>query len=234
MSGAMKADLLLGGSPAGSASGRVTVGLIDDHVAMREGLEVLLERRGCRVVASAGSAAEGAEACRRELPEVAVVDVNLPDESGQRLVSELLSADPKLGVVIYTGTEDPTILADALVSGARSVVLKPGSLSELVDAIRAVRRGEAYIDPRVAAVVEDPAAPEAVLTSREREVFDLLATGLNGEEIAKRLFISPETVRTHVRNAMSKLHARTKTEAVVQALEREEIRRQPRGKAGGK
>lgn len=204
-------------------NGVIDVVVVDDHVALRQGLEVLLERRGCRVVGSAGSASEGEEAVRAHQPDVAVIDIRLADESGLTLVRRLLSDMPDLKIVVYTGIEDAAILADALESGARGFVLKPGPLQELVDAIRDVRRGGRYVDPRLAELVQESGSEPAILTKRERQIFDLLAEGVTGEEIAKRLFVSPETVRTHVRNAMKKLHAHTRTEAVVRAWKRKEI-----------
>jgi len=204
-------------------NGLIDVVVVDDHVALRQGLEVLLERRGCRVVGSAGSASEGEEAVRTHQPDVAVIDIRLADESGLALVRRLLGDMPDLKVVVYTGIEDAAILADALESGARGFVLKPGPLQDLVDAIRDVRRGGRYVDPRLAELVQEAGSEPAILTKRERQIFDLLAEGVTGEEIARRLFVSPETVRTHVRNAMKKLHAHTRTEAVVQAWKRKEI-----------
>jgi DNA-binding NarL/FixJ family response regulator len=204
-------------------NGLIDVVVVDDHVALRQGLEVLLERRGCRVVGSAGSASEGEEAVRTYQPDVAVIDIRLADESGLALVRRLLGDMPDLKVVVYTGIEDAAILADALESGARGFVLKPGPLQDLVDAIRDVRRGGRYVDPRLAELVQEAGSEPAILTKRERQIFDLLAEGVTGEEIARRLFVSPETVRTHVRNAMKKLHAHTRTEAVVQAWKRKEI-----------
>ena len=126
--------------------------------------------------------------------------------------------------VIYTGLDDPDLLGAAFRSGARGLVAKPAGLSVLVDALREVWRGGRYFDPRFAQAATATADGAAkALSGREAEILTLLARGLTGEEIAQRLVLSPETVRTHVRNAMAKLEARTRTEAVVKALEREEI-----------
>lgn len=206
-----------------ATDGAVTVVIVDDHSALRQGLQVLLERRACRVLAAVGTAAEGEQAIAEHSPDVAVIDVGLPDEGGVRLTRRLLLADPGLRIVIYTGIEDAPTLAAALESGARGFVFKPSPLDTLLDAIRTVRRGKRYIDPRISALVDDESSELPRLSRREREVFDLLAEGLSGEQIAERLFLSPETVRTHIRNAMAKLEARTRAEAVLKAFQRHEI-----------
>ncbi len=105
------------------------------------------------------------------------------------------------------------------------MVAKPAGLDVLVDALREVWRGGRYFDRSFAVNGANGNGSEKTLSRREAEVLTLLAQGLTGEQIAKRLVLSPETVRTHIRNAMEKLDARTRTEAVVVALEREEIRR---------
>jgi len=201
----------------------LTVLLVDDHVALREGLEVLLERRGMQVAAAVDSALDAIEAVGEHEPDIAVVDLQLPDQSGIRLVQRIRIEHPGVKVLIYTGSEDRETLADALGTGAEGIVLKPAGLGPLVDALRAVARGDRHVDPAVAAILDVAEGEERLLTKREREVFALLAQGLSGEEIATQLVLSAETVRTHIRNGMGRLQARTRTEAVVQALERGEI-----------
>jgi DNA-binding NarL/FixJ family response regulator len=196
----------------------LSVLLIDDHVALREGLEVLLERRGVRVIASVGSAADALSWIRDCEPTVAVIDVQLPDESGLQLVGQIRQLRPRTKVLIYTGSVDSLTLSDALETGADGIVLKPAGLDELVDAFRSVARGERHIDPAVGRILGASVSAKHLLTKREREVFALLARGESGEEIAEGLFLSPETVRTHIRNAMGKLQAKTRTEAVVRAI----------------
>ena len=120
---------------------------------------------------------------------------------------------------------DAQTLRDALDTGAEAVVLKPGGLGALVDALRAVARGERHVDPAIAEILQTTGDAPRLLTKREREVFALLAQGQSGEEIASELSLWAETVRTHVRNAMAKLQARTRTEAVVRALATGEIER---------
>lgn len=198
--------------------------LVEQHEALRDGLAVLLERRGFSVLGCATTAASGAEVISERHPDVAVVGVDLPDERGTELVRRLNGQANGTKFVIYTGLDDPDLLGAAFRSGARGLVAKPAGLSVLVDALREVWRGGRYFDPRFAKSGSGNGDGQAkALSEREAEILAMLARGLTGEEIAQRLVLSPETVRTHVRNAMGKLEARTRTEAVVKALEREEI-----------
>ncbi len=155
--------------------------------------------------------------------DVAIVDLRLPDGSGVDLVEWILREHPAIRVLVYTGADDPGVLARALDTDAHGFVLKPGSLDELVSALRAVSHGEHVVDDRIPKLLEGEQPADRALSRREREVFRLLADGLSGEEIAARLYLSPETVRTHIRNGMAKLGARTRTQAVVAAISRGEI-----------
>ncbi len=202
----------------------LSVVLVDDHVALRQGLEVLLERKGVEVLAATGSANEALPLMRRCRPDVAIVDLDLPGESGTRLVERLRTRPFEAKVLIYTGSHDALTLADALETGAEGIVLKPSGLAPLVEALRAVHRGERYVGAEIREIIDLADGGDQLLTKRERDVFVLLAEGHSGEEVAVRLRLSAETVRTHVRNAMGKLQARTRTEAVVRAVAAGEIR----------
>ncbi|TMK55672.1 MAG: response regulator transcription factor [Actinobacteria bacterium] len=198
--------------------------LVEQHEALRDGLAVLLEQRGFSVLGCATTAASGEEVISKRHPDVAVVGVDLPDERGTELVRRLNGQMNGTKFVIYTGLSDPDLLGAAFRSGARGLVAKPAGLSVLVDALREVWRGGRFFDPSFAKPSNGHGNGAAkALSEREAEILAMLARGLTGEEIAQRLVLSPETVRTHVRNAMGKLEARTRTEAVVKALEREEI-----------
>jgi DNA-binding NarL/FixJ family response regulator len=206
------------------ASGSPSLVLVEHHEALRDGLAVLLERRGFTVVGCATSAARGEEVIAERKPDVVVVGVELPDERGTELVRRLTDRPPCPKFVIYTGLRDPDLLEAAYRSGARGLVAKQGGLSVLVDALREVWRGGRYFD-RSFAPKNGNGGTEKTLSPRESEILSLLADGLTGEQIAQRLVLSPETIRTHIRNAMEKLDARTRTEAVVKALRQEEIQR---------
>jgi len=199
--------------------------VVEDHLALRQGLELLLGRQGCVVVGSAGRAADAWTVIRERRPDVCLVDVNLPDESGVALARRLLADDPELGILLYTGAEDRETLGEALDCGAKGFAVKAAPPNELVDAIRLVARGGAYVDPRLKSMLIGASSGERthVLSDREREILELLSKGLTGEDAAAQLFLSPETVRTHVRNAMRKLDAHTRVHAIAIALQRGEI-----------
>ena len=194
--------------------------IVEDHDAVSKGLELVLGKAGIDVVGSARTEKEGYEVIERERPALAIVDLGLEQGSGVRLARRLSDAEWDVGVLIYTGLGDESLLRQALDSGARGFALKAGPANEVVAAARTVAAGGSYVDPRLNRVILGRAATEqiAVLSPREREVMALLAEGLNGPEIAGRLFISPATVRTHVENAMQKLEARTRVHAIAIAL----------------
>ncbi|HEU4706160.1 MAG TPA: response regulator transcription factor [Solirubrobacterales bacterium] len=207
------------------ASGSRSLVLVEHHEALRDGLAVLLERRGFDVLGCATTAASGEEVIREREPDLAVVGVDLPDERGTELVRRISGNGVGSKCVIYTGLKDPDLLEAAYRSGARGLVAKPAGISVLVDALREVWRGGRYFDPSFVRKAANGDGREKALSSRESEILAMLADGLTGEQIAKRLVLSPETVRTHIRNATEKLNARTRTEAVVKAIDRGEVER---------
>ena len=197
----------------------VTVVVADDHPAMLASIAGILARNGFEVV---GQAADGQQALAQieaTNPDLALVDVRMPRMSGIEVAREAAVVAPDTAIVVYTAYGDLAILSEALDAGVRGFVLKEAPLADLVRALERVVRGEAYIDPVLAgALVNGRADQVASLTQREREVLRMLADGHSNEEIGKRLHISPETVRTHVRKAMAKLDADTRTQAVAIAL----------------
>lgn len=203
----------------------ITVVLVEDHVALRKGIELLLSRRGCVIAGAADDAGAGYEIIRAKRPDVAIVDLGLAGESGTKLASRLLEETPEQGILVYTGVEDFDVISGALACGARGFVHKAGSPDDLVAAIRAVAAGGTYMDARLGSALLARSTTERVhgLTPREREILDLLAQGLTGAQAAKQLFLSPETVRTHIRNAMTKLEAHTRVHAIALALRKKEI-----------
>jgi DNA-binding NarL/FixJ family response regulator len=194
--------------------------LIEDHQALREGLELLLGREGCEVVGTAGTAGEGLELILRLDPDVSLIDIRLGDESGIDLTRQLLQTDADRRVVLYTGSSDVELLFSGLDSGARGYALKEGTPSELTGALETVASGGTYVDPRLRPKLlsRDTTQRMPALSKREREIMDLLAQGLTGEDVAERLVLSSETVKTHIRNAMAKLEAHTRVHAVAIAL----------------
>jgi DNA-binding NarL/FixJ family response regulator len=200
--------------------------IIDDHQALRDGLQTMLVNTGLEVVGTAGSVAAGLDLIDHVATDVAVVDIRLPDGSGTELTRQLLRRHPDLGVVLYTGDNDAELLFEGLDSGARGYALKAGSLDELQAAIEQVAGGGTYVDPRLDRILLSPPATSRVaqLSPREREIMHLMAEGLTAEKIGAEIMISVETVRTHVRNAIRKLQARNRVHAIAIALERGEIR----------
>jgi DNA-binding NarL/FixJ family response regulator len=194
--------------------------IVEDHDALSRGLELVLGKAGIDVVGSARTEQEGYEIILRERPGLAVVDIGLEDGSGLELARRLAESKPDLGVLIYTGLDDEGLVREAIDSGARGFALKAGPARDLVAAARAVASGGTYVDPHLTLILGESATGEvAALSPRELEVMALLAEGLKGPQVAERLGISPDTVRTHVENAMQKLDARTRVQAIAIALE---------------
>ena len=195
--------------------------VVDDHLAMRRGIELLLREAGFRIAGVAGTLDEARAILSRRRFDVALLDVQLGPESSVGLVEDLLREDPTAPIVLYTGyTGADSMLHEAVRAGARGFVLKTSPAPRLTDALRAVAAGGTYVDPELAGQLAEDGELQrlSALSARELEVLELLADGLNGQMIAERLFLSPETVRTHVRNATSKLGARTRVQAVAMVV----------------
>ncbi len=201
----------------------MNVVVVDDHVALRRGMELLLRREGYHVVGTADDAEQAEQLILRRRPDVALVDLSLPGENGADLTRRLLEHEPELRIILYTGSADEEELLDGLRAGAAGFALKSGDPNELKAAIRTVAEGGDYIDPRLTPLLRRAAPGRKLLSPREREILELLAHGLSGEDASKQLYLSSETVRTHVRNAMAKLDASTRVHAVALAMQRGEI-----------
>jgi DNA-binding NarL/FixJ family response regulator len=207
-------------SEASSASHELEVLVIEDHLSVRKGIELLLRSEGMRVAGVAGDVSTARRLFRDRRHDVALLDLGLDGGSGIEVARDQLAVDPNAAIVLYTGGTDANLLQEAVDAGARGFVLKSASPHELLAALRKVAAGGTYVDLAIAEYLapRHSAIPLDKLSPREREVLDLLADGLTGEEIASRLFLSAETVRTHVRNAMRKLDAKTRVHAVALAL----------------
>ncbi|MDQ3823014.1 MAG: response regulator transcription factor [Actinomycetota bacterium] len=194
--------------------------IADDHPAMIEAVAELLLENGYSVVGRARDGEEALQKIAARRPTIALVDVRMPRLGGIELARRAASASPETAVVLYTGYGERALLLEAIDAGARGFLLKEAPLADLIRAIEIVAAGGTYVDPVLGGYLASPGATDRLpnLTQREREVLRLLSDGLSNEEIGKRLFISPETVRTHVRKAMDKLNADTRTQAVATAL----------------
>jgi DNA-binding NarL/FixJ family response regulator len=194
--------------------------IAEDEVLLREGLAQLLAANGFDVVGQVSDAEDLVRKAIALKPDVALVDIRLGEDDGIELTRRLLDDDPERRIMLYTGSSDEDLLFSGLDSGARGYALKEGSPVELVDALVAVAGGGTYVDPRLRPALLSRRSTEQLptLSNREREVLDLLAQGLTGEGVAERLVLSSETVKTHIRNAMTKLEAHTRVHAIAIAL----------------
>jgi DNA-binding NarL/FixJ family response regulator len=198
----------------------ITIVIADDHPAMLSAVAEVLQRGGFEVVGQAADGQQALALIEEAHPQVALIDVRMPRLSGIEVATRAAAASPETAVVFYTAFGDRALLSEALDVGARGFVLKEAPLVDLVRAVERVAAGEAYVDPVLAGALVSGHVADRVptLTQREREVLRHLADGLSNEEAGKALHISPETVRTHIRKAMTKLEADTRTQAVAIAL----------------
>ena len=203
-----------------NAQGPITCVVADDHPAVLEAVAEFLVQGGIEVIARARDGEEALERIEQRKPQVALVDVRMPKLGGIELTRRSQRSTPETSILLYTGYGDRALLTEALDAGVRGFVLKEAPMDDLLRAVQSVATGGTYVDPVLAGTLAASSIgyklPE--LTQRERDVLRLLADGLANEEIGKRLFISAETVRTHVRKAMDKLDADTRTQAVARAL----------------
>lgn len=198
----------------------VTCVVADDHPAVVEAVADVLIENGIGVPGRARDGTDAVKLIESSRPDVAILDLRMPGLSGIEVARLVARTAPETSVILYTAFGDRALLTEALDAGARGFVLKEAPLAEVVRAVELVAAGRTYVDPVLAGVLSSSAATEKLpnLTERERAVLRLLADGMTNEEIGKTLFISAETVRTHVRKAMAKLDADTRTEAVATAL----------------
>jgi DNA-binding NarL/FixJ family response regulator len=192
----------------------------DDHPAVLEAVAEFLVQGGIEVIARARDGEEALERIEQRKPQVALVDVRMPKLGGIELTRRAQRSTPETSILLYTGYGDRALLTEALDAGVRGFVLKEAPMDDLLRAVQSVASGGTYVDPVLAGTLAASSIGNKLpeLTQRERDVLRLLADGLANEEIGKRLYISAETVRTHVRKAMDKLDADTRTQAVARAL----------------
>jgi DNA-binding NarL/FixJ family response regulator len=195
--------------------------IADDHPAIVDAVCRFVEQED--EIELVGRAVDGELALRLiadHNPDVAVVDIRMPGVGGVEIARTLNDAGSATAVILYTGYAERGLLLEALDAGARGFLLKEAPLDDLIRAIRVVCTGGTYVDPALAGLLAGPeaAARLPTLTKREREVLRLLSDGMRNEQVAVELTISPLTVRTHVKNAMEKLEADTRTQAVARAL----------------
>ena len=189
----------------------------DDHPSVLRTLTDLLRQWNWTIVASTSDGEDAARRIEELRPSLALIDLQLPGLTGLEIARRAAREAPETSIVVYSGKSDPATVREALDAGVRAFVVKEAPLEGLNRALETVAGGGRYVDPVVSAsLLLDSDGP--TLTDREREVLRLLADGCSYEEAGKALFISAETVRAHVAKALTKLGARTRTQAVAEAL----------------
>jgi DNA-binding NarL/FixJ family response regulator len=193
---------------------------VDDHPSVREGLALLLAGEpDIDLVDSVHSGEEALDSVKRHKPGVVIVDVRLPGMDGISTVKRLAEAAPKAGTVIFSAYGDKRLLSDAISAGARGYVMKGSPPDDLLRAIRTVSHGDAFVDPSLSpALLMTQGVADAPLSEREREILQLLAEGLHTEEVANRIGLSAETVKSDTKRAITKLEADGRVHAVAIAL----------------
>jgi two-component system, NarL family, response regulator NreC len=203
----------------------IRVLVVDDHAVVRSGLRLLIDaEEDMETVGEAGNVRDAIFEARTSNPDLILMDVVMPGESGLEGIPKLLHEHPDVKVLILSMQDDPRYLREAFAAGASGYVLKEAADTEVVTAIREVADGGRYVHPELGArliAAEAEAARQAEedpLSDREREVLRLLALGYTNQEIAKQLFISVRTAETHRAHVMQKLRLASRAELVRYAI----------------
>lgn len=195
----------------------VDVLLVEDHEIVRHGIKTMLERSGdFRVVGEADNGAEAVQFCRRASPQIILMDLAMPGLNGIEATSEIVRNAPQARVVFLSALDDDNSVVKAIRAGARGFVLKRASLGDLLDALRTVAKGGSYLSPQVSdrllvriqkGDLESGSVPSALdgLSPRELQVMRMIAEGLTSKEIAQKLDLGVETVRSYRKTLMKKL-----------------------------
>lgn len=210
-------------------SGPVRVAVVDDQELFRRGLTMLLGiEPGIEVVGEAGDGVEGVALAVSTVPDVVLLDVRMPKQSGIEACVAIKEAVPMTKIIMLTVSDDEADLYEAVKSGASGYLLKDSSIEEVAQGIRVVADGQSLISPSMAAKLIDEfktmstpdrnAATALKLTDRELEVLRLVARGLSNRDVASELAISENTVKNHVRNILEKLQLHSRMEAVMYAV----------------
>ena len=207
-----------------SETPKIRIFLLDDHEVVRRGVRSLFEaEEDMEIVGEAGTAAEALARVPAARPDVAVLDVRLPDGDGVTVCRELRSQRPELACLMLTSFSDDEALFDAILAGAAGYVLKQIRGSDLIGAARTVAGGGSLLDPRATAAVlkrmRSPKADDPLkdLTDQERRILELIGEGLTNREIGARIFLAEKTVKNYVSNLLAKLGLQRRTQVAVLA-----------------
>ena len=210
---------------------KIHVAIADDHAMVRQGLKQILELEDdIEVIAQASNGEEALDIARKEQPDVILMDINMPGMNGLQAIKEIKDEKMPSKIIVLTIHEDREYLFKTLHMGAEGYVLKdadPNVLNVLIEAIRSVNSGESYIQGNMTKELvkefkritlnNKEKRESSNLTSREKEVLELIAEGLINREIAKKLYISEKTVKNHVSNIFKKLNVSDRTQAAIYA-----------------
>lgn len=212
----------------------IRVLVVDDHALYRRGLQMVLGvEPDLDVVGEAGDGMEAVERAIELVPDIILMDVQMPRSTGIEACREIQEMVPSAKVIMLTASDEEDDLFEAVRAGARGYLLKSVTAQELTDALRAVQGGESLIAPSMASKLlnefaalsrqnaqqsAEPSLPSVPMTRRETEVLQLVARGMSNAEIAATLFVSENTVKTHVRNVLDKLQMHSRMEAAMYAV----------------
>jgi DNA-binding NarL/FixJ family response regulator len=212
----------------GNKKMNIRVLLADDHKIFRDGLRTLIEKEsGMEVIADAENGRKAITLAEKLLPNVIIMDVSMPDMNGIEATRKIVSEIPDIKVIALSMHSDRRFVLGMLEAGASGYLLKDCAFGELAGAIHQVVTGNTYLSPKIADVVvkgylnktnESSATAVALMTSREREILQLIAEGLTAKEIAAHVFLSIKTVETHRRNIMQKLNMHSVAEMTKYAI----------------
>lgn len=207
---------------------KITILLVDDHSIVRSGVRAYLDANpDLEVVGEAASGTEAVRLAAEQAPDVILMDLVMPEMDGVEATWRVRQVSPRTQVVVLTSYHEDSHIFPAIKAGALSYLLKDIDPEELANAVRAAARGEAILNPRVAARLVQEMRGEkndqsglnlyTTLSEREMEVLLLLAEGLSNNDIAKRLVLSEKTIKSHVSNILNKLHLADRTQAAILA-----------------
>lgn len=206
----------------------IRVLIVDDHPVWRDGVRSDLEAAGwAEVVGEASDGGEAVEAAISSMPDVVLMDLQMPTVSGVEATRQIVEAAPHVRVLVLSASAEEKDVLEAVKAGASGYLLKSSTSEEVVDAVRKVRDGEPVFTPSLAAMVLDefrrvakPDPTEPGLTPRENEILKLVAKGYSYPEIGEKLFISTKTVQNHVQNILTKLQLRKRYELMRYAIQK--------------